>query len=254
VEAIGPNSFIIFDNDYYNTTRVNPQELMGFSRTIEVIVNEETMTMNETWSWVAPAEYFGDVWGDADRLPNGNRLGTFGVPTHPAYITEVNPQGDIVWELALEQEKWDYLGIFNADRFLEAPLVEINQTTFEQNNGSIPQIALEVKTWDTFDTRLTRKGTLTLTEGSDTLESIDFNFRPHWQETIVNVNITSKENENRTLTLTITNEDGLSTSLPIIVGGGATTEPVVGWSLVPMYVGLIIYSILLQKKRKRNTY
>jgi hypothetical protein len=123
VEVIGPNSFILHDNDYFNTTRDNPMEASGIPRILEVVVDEETMTMNETWSWLAPAEYFGDVWGDADRLPNGNRLGTFGVPTHPAYITEVDPQGTIVWELALEQEKWDYLGIYNADRFFNTPLV-----------------------------------------------------------------------------------------------------------------------------------
>jgi hypothetical protein len=253
VEVIGPNSFIIHDNDYFNTTRNNPQEATGIPRILEVIVNEETMTMNETWSWLAPAEYFGDVWGDADRLPNGNRLGTFGVPTHPAYITEVDPQGNIVWELALEQEEWDYLGIYNADRFLEAPSVEINQTTSGQINWSNPDknFVLQVRTWDSFDTRIGRKGSLTLTEGEEILESIDFNFRPHWQETIVYVNISSKGNEGRTLILTITNEDGVSTHWSIIIAGGVKTKQVIDWLLFPVCIGLISLNLLRKNKRKR---
>ena len=250
VEVIGPNSFILHDNDYFNTTRDNPQEASGIPRMLEVVVDEETMTINETWSWLAPAEYFGDVWGDADRLPNGNRLGTFGVPTHPAYITEVDPLGTIVWELALEQEKWDYLGIYNADRFLEAPLVEVNQTVSEQINWPNPDkdFVLQVRTWDTFDTRITRKGTLTLTEGKEIVETIDFDFHPHWQETILYVNIKSKGTEGRTLILTVTNEDKLSNHWVIIIAGGASTERVSGWFLITICIGLISLGLLRKKK------
>lgn len=247
VEVIGPNRFIIFDNDYFNTTRDNPQEAQGISRILEVIVNEETMTMNETWSWSGPSEYFGDVWGDADRLPNGNRLGTFGVPTHPAYITEVNPEGTIVWELALEQEIWDYLGIYNADRFFEAPLIEINQTDYTQTEDK--DLEIQVRTWDTFDTRLTREGLLTITEGREVIESVDFTFSPHWQETIVNASVSCTGEGERTLVLTITNEDDLSTSVTITINGGVTTQPVVGWLFIPIFSGMIAITAVKKKKK-----
>ena len=254
VEVIGPNSFILHDNDYFNTTRDNPQEALGIPRILEVIVDEETMTMNETWSWLAPSEYFGDVWGDADRLPNGNRLGTFGVPTHPAYITEVNSQGEIVWELALEQEKWNYLGIYNSDRFLEAPLVEINQTTAKEIKWSNPgeDIVLQVNAWDTFDTRISRMGSCTLIEENEVIQSIDFNFRPHWQETMFYVNVSSTGKEGRTLKLTITNEDGISTTRSIIIGGGTTSKQVIAWQSISISLGLIYCYLLKKKKRKRN--
>ncbi|MHA2245894.1 MAG: aryl-sulfate sulfotransferase [Candidatus Hodarchaeales archaeon] len=221
VEVIGPNRYIIFDNDYFNTTRENPRE-PGISRMIEVIVNEETKTMNETWSWSAPADYFGEVWGDADRLPNRNRLGTFGVTNHTAYITEVDPHDNIVWELALEQGKWDYLGIYNADRFFEAPLVEVDQT--EVTLAPDEDLMLQVRTWDTFDTRITRKGYLTIEEKNKVLKSVDFEYLPHWQETLINVSISSLGNTSRTLNLIITNEDGLSTNTPISINGGASEE------------------------------
>ena len=251
VEVIAKNRFIIHDNDYFNTSRDNPEELVGIPRMIEVVINEETMTMNETWSWAAPAEYFGEVWGDADRLPNGNRLGTFGVPRHPAYITEVDTKDEIVWELAIEQGFGNYWGIFNADRFFEAPLVEINQTDYTVN--STEDLVLQVRTWDTYDTRTARDGTLTITEGENVLESFDFKFQPHWQETNLYVNISSKGNGERTLALTITNEDDLSTRMPITVNGGATTEPASGWSMIPLFLSLIAYTVSKRKKRKYSS-
>jgi len=62
------------------------------------------MTANESWVWVAPNSYYSHALGDADRLPNGNRLGTFGTSSHPdtnigARLVEVNNKGKIVWEL-----------------------------------------------------------------------------------------------------------------------------------------------------------
>jgi len=248
VEVIGPNQYIIFDNDYFNITRENPRESAGISRMIEVVVNEETMTMNETWSWLAPTDYFGEVWGDADRLPNGNRLGTFGVPNHPAYITEVDSQDNIVWELALEQGKWDYLGIYNADRFFEAPLVKVDQTDFTL--ASDEDLILQVRIWDTFNTRITRKGSLTIEEKNEVLESVDFEFLPHWQETRINVSIPSLRNISRILNLIITNEDGLSTNIPIIINGGKSE--VTPFEITPIVIGfLCIASIrVIRTKRK----
>lgn len=141
------------------------------------------------------------------------------IQEQPAYITEVDLQGEIVWELALEQEKWNYLGIYNSDRFLEAPLVEINQTTSKEIHWSDPEgdLVLQVKAWDTFDTRTSRMGSCTLTEEKEIIKSIDFNFRPHWQETIIYVNISSIGKEGRTLRLTITNENGVIPADPSLL-------------------------------------
>ncbi|MFX1284657.1 MAG: aryl-sulfate sulfotransferase [Promethearchaeota archaeon] len=250
VEVISPNHYIIFDNDYFNITRENPREATGVSRMIEVVVNEESKTMNETWSWSAPTDYFGEVWGDADRLPNGNRLGTFGVPDHPAYITEVDPQDNIVWELALEQAKWDYLGIYNADRFFEAPLVEVDQTEYTTTPDD--DLVFQVKVWDTFNTRITRKGTLRIEEKDKVLKSIEFEFQPHWQETLINVSIFDLGNNERTLTLSITNEDDLSTKIPIVVNGGSEDA---SFAIKTVVVGLIsLASIQIIRRKKKITY
>ena len=78
---------------------------------LEIEINEATMTANETWIWVAPEDHFSHIWGDADRLPNGNRLGVFGTYTHfanatiGARIVEVDNQGQVVWEAVGLQQK-----------------------------------------------------------------------------------------------------------------------------------------------------
>ena len=98
-----PDVFIMFDNDFHNET--NP--LDAHSRILEVTLNEQNMTATETWSWESPTSDWSQYWGSADILPNGDRLGDFGDPTHAfgqqgannetgATIVEVNSQGDVV--------------------------------------------------------------------------------------------------------------------------------------------------------------
>ena len=56
------------------------------------------MTAHETFRWAGSTSHYSAGWGDADRLPNGNRLGTFGYwgASIPAII-EVTPMGEVVW-------------------------------------------------------------------------------------------------------------------------------------------------------------
>jgi len=100
---IAPDVFIMFDNDFHNET--NP--LDARSRILEVTLNEKTMTAKETWSWESPPTDWSQYWGSADVLPNGDRIGVFGDPTHEfgqqgaqnttgAVVVEVNQKGDVV--------------------------------------------------------------------------------------------------------------------------------------------------------------
>ncbi|MHA2211490.1 MAG: hypothetical protein ACXABV_20230, partial [Candidatus Thorarchaeota archaeon] len=63
------------------------------------------MTASEVWSWTGDLSYFSGWWGDADRLANGNRLGTFAAEAreagpYGARLVEVNDDGEIVWEMS----------------------------------------------------------------------------------------------------------------------------------------------------------
>jgi hypothetical protein len=97
-EEIAPDVFMMFDNDYHNQTDINDAN----SRILELTLDEQNMTAKEIWSWEAPEEYWSYYWGEADVLPNGDRIGTFGTETKPynssigAVIAEVSPQGDLV--------------------------------------------------------------------------------------------------------------------------------------------------------------
>lgn len=103
VKEVEPNVFIMFDNDYHNITH----PFSGNSRILEVTLNEQNMTAWVSWSWAVPREYWSPYWGKADRLPNGDRIGTFGTETHSKYenifpnstgavLLEVNPKGEVV--------------------------------------------------------------------------------------------------------------------------------------------------------------
>ncbi len=114
VEQVDDNTFILFDNDYHNQT--NPT--YPRSRILEITINETTMTANESWSWIAPQDYYCTYFGDADRLPNGNRLAVFGVHYGPR-IVEVSEEGEIVWQ----QEFSSGNTIYRVERFRFEPIL-----------------------------------------------------------------------------------------------------------------------------------
>ena len=126
---VEPNVFSMFDNDFDNET--NPNNCR--SRMIEVTVNEQNMTAWVNWSWSAPTQYWTPFWGKADRLPNGDRIGTFGSYTHQfpqnqpwgfndtgAVLVEVNPQGQVVRTYTF-QAGWGVYRIEEMDSFNVIP-------------------------------------------------------------------------------------------------------------------------------------
>ena len=94
----------MFDNDYDNNT--NPDD--HHSSLIELTLNEASMTASVNWIWEAPTQYWNAYGGATLILPNGDFLGDFGDPTHPApqnesgnsntgaVFVEVNPAGQVV--------------------------------------------------------------------------------------------------------------------------------------------------------------
>ena len=103
LKMVKPDVFEMFDNDFHNQT--NP--LSTSSKLIDITINENSKTAYVSWSWTAPKDYWTPYWGEVDRLPNGDRLGTFGSQTHSifwnnltqsngAVLVEINPKGEIV--------------------------------------------------------------------------------------------------------------------------------------------------------------
>jgi hypothetical protein len=114
VHEIRPDVFLMFDNEYNNTTLPcvpTFEQANSTSRILEVTVNEQNKTAWVSWSWEAPRLYWSPYWGEADVLPNGDRIGTFGTESHylpgsgipsplpnstGAFVAEVTPNGELV--------------------------------------------------------------------------------------------------------------------------------------------------------------
>lgn len=105
LEQVAPNVFSMFDNDFDNIT--NPDDC--HSRMIDVTLNFSSMTAQVTWNWTAPTQYWTEFFGGNVKLPNGDRIGDFGTPTHQfpqnqpwvgnntgAVLVEVNQTGQVV--------------------------------------------------------------------------------------------------------------------------------------------------------------
>jgi hypothetical protein len=156
VEPIDDDTFIIFDNDLHNQTDWNNK----LSRILEITIDEVSMVANESWSWIAPAEYYCGWFGDADRLPNGNRLGTFGTRHHEmdiiedARLVEVDSAGNIVWSIDfLENQYYEY-NVYRMERFGLSPFL----STPADYNTTNSNVSISWDAWYNFRPKRTIEG------------------------------------------------------------------------------------------------
>jgi len=109
-ELVGDDRIILFDN--------GKKGVRESSGAVELEFDEETMEYRVAWSWYPEPPIFAKVWGDADRLENGNTLITFGRrETLDTHLIEVTHDGDRVWEL-VPPTGW---GSYRADRIEPLP-------------------------------------------------------------------------------------------------------------------------------------
>ncbi len=208
VEKIGPDKFIIYDNDYYNITDLSSHT----PRLVVFQIDEDEWIAKELWSWEVPDNdlYIGDHWGDADFLPDGTYIGTFGAggSTDNDYITEVNADGDIVWEIAINGTD-----TYRVERFYLSPVLLLPATDFEISNKE--NLNFNVTVWNSFRERRKSPGTFDVLNGDELLQSTDFYFGAYWQPVNVTVDLTADALDlgSYNLTIIVTNEDGISTSL-----------------------------------------
>ena len=93
-----------------------------FSRALELRVDERGMKAEAVWSYRHSPDLYCPIWSDADRLPNGNTLVTFGTRTEgdTTRYVEVAPDGEVVWEVEIAPSGW---GTYRAERILrDVPL------------------------------------------------------------------------------------------------------------------------------------
>ncbi len=227
LEKVDENTFIIFDNNFHNKTgHINAR-----SRMVEITINEKTMTANESWMWIAPREYYSAVICDADRLPNGNRLGTFGMNQHPktnigAIIVEVNDTGHIVWEMNFPNKEEISYRIYHVDRVRFAPILSPTPDIRYKENDLI----VTWQTWYNFRTNRQITESYTIYLDDEPIVNGEHTFDKFWRCTNLTVNLGNLElgthyisvvftNLNYTLgTITINNESTSGFNLFLITG------------------------------------
>ncbi len=214
VEKISENTFIIFDNDYYDP--VDPDNRN--SRIVEITINETDMTAKESWTYKAPLTYFCSGWGDADRLPNGNRLGTFGYwgAGTPALV-EVNEDGVPVWKLVLPNEDGQF-GTYRSERFRFTPILNQPDDILIMNGEPA---SIDWKTWYNYRTKQYTPGSYDLYLDDVLIQSESFTFDKFWQDTNLTIELEGLPIGRYNATLVVSNDFGQRIQDTVIVDVGS---------------------------------
>ncbi|MEZ4237031.1 MAG: aryl-sulfate sulfotransferase [Myxococcota bacterium] len=104
------------------------------ARILQLAIDEEARTTEVVWQFPGGAavdpwyteDWYSPIWGDADRLPNGDVLVAAGtrLPGGQSRVFEVSPAGEVVWEMILPAEGEDVVGTYRAQR-LDVPLTAV---------------------------------------------------------------------------------------------------------------------------------
>lgn len=214
IEKVDNNTFILFDNDLHNFTNPNNYH----SRILEIVINEDTMTANESWTWISPQDYYSRRWGDADRLPNGNRIGTFGTPIHiddtiGARIVEISPQGEIVWEMNFPKGENSY-GIYRMERIRLNPIISPvkNQNILFGNTVNITW-----QTWYNFRTKSEVIGSYQILLNGSIIKLGTHTFNEFWQESNISISLINPNFGCHNLTLIVLDETGYSSINTVLI-------------------------------------
>lgn len=126
-----------------------------YSRAVEYKLDEENLTAELVWEYRNNPDVYGETMGSTQRLPNGNTvIGWGGVTTgHIRIVTEVNPAGEIEFELSFPKGVTFQITSYRAYRYPYPTNLPEAIVTFENISSLIqnPGDSLSFKN-DTTDT------------------------------------------------------------------------------------------------------
>jgi hypothetical protein len=211
VERVDDDTFILFDNDYHNQT----DEFNQISRIVEITIDEDTMTANTSWVWNSEEDYYSFLWGDADRLPNGNRLGVFGisgfdVSQYGARIVEVSEEHEIEWEMAFVNDETNWYGIYRDERVLFQPILEVLE---EENGFPEGDITLNFGAWFNYRPKRDIEGSFNLHIDDILVEEGTVIFDRFWRPAIISHTVRNPASGLHNATLIVWDGSGHSASI-----------------------------------------
>jgi hypothetical protein len=249
LERVDDDTFILFDNDHHNQNNLANHK----SRMLEITIYEDTMEAHESWSWIGPDGYWSFLWGDADRLPNGNRLGVFGASSHPgsedgAQLVEVTESGNIAWRFNFKTNEVYRYGVYRMERFDYAPiLISPTQLHFEPEE----EVVLDWQAFYNYRPKKTIEGNYTLTNMGTQLDSGTFLFDRFWRPSPLSFNFGVLEPGEYEFTLEIENDFGSKRNDTIIVDISVIEDPsplpILGASI--LIIGIIAVIVIFMKRR-----
>jgi hypothetical protein len=259
LERIDSNRFIVYDNDLYNQsnpTTMTLENSSGYSRFLELEIDEKNRIMKEVWSWVPPNQsyYFPESGGDADRLPNGNTLGTFGGKglilnlRDPVIITEVTITGTIAWELQIPGKENSYYWVHRVERFYEKPLISIHDQSIDLEKGTL---WLNLSTWNTIKQETTSPGIASIVVDDQEIYQESFEFSPQWQAKSFIIAIDNLPPNPNTIKLVIENSDEIINTLILISNPSSSFLPYGPIILILGGAMVAIPSVIVYKEYKK---
>ncbi len=215
VEPINDYTFILFDNDFHNQTDQDSHN----SRILEITIDEMTMTANNSWSWTAPPEYYSSYWGDADRLPNGNRLGTFGTDWKydeniGAVLVEVDELGNIVWEMRFPNTEAGAYGVYRMERIRLAPILD---SPMDIHAPYRVNVDVSWQAWYNFRPKRTISAPYLIYVNGILVDSGTVEYDKFWRSTTVSYTIVEAPFGTTNLTLVVYDDGGHYTSDTVII-------------------------------------
>lgn len=253
LKIIGEDRYLIFDSDARNITNPDSMSLLdGESRYLEFSIDVSKEEVYEEWSFNAPnSAYYSPLSGDSIRLPDGNTLGILGNrgdtavvlnDTHSLFFTEVNTEGEIVWEVEMQNVTQYTFQSNKIQRIYGKPVVILEADTFVVDMMETPEV--NFITWDCMPSVVETPATIRILE-DDFEES--FNFLANHQPEVITLLITGLGAGEYNFTLEVENQDGFSTvvefSLIIELNLGVVLSIV-----IPAGILIVVASLLFIRK------
>jgi len=179
VEPIDEDTFILFDNDYHNQSNPSNQR----SRVVEITIDEDTMTANETWYYEASSTYYSAGWGDADLLPNGDRLGAFGYVSSRVGAIEVNSDHETTWQLTIDSVGTHTYGFYRMERFRQTPTLSSPDDIVSTNSS----YSLSWDAWYNYRNKQDLPGNYTLYIDDVPTQTGEFSYRKYWKPSNISI-------------------------------------------------------------------